>query len=414
MNSPARPGPFRTSEVPLADPYPHYQRYREADPVHRAEDAWYLFRHRDVARVLTGRDFGRGTLPAPIPRQCPHLLRTVRNWMVFMDPPRHTAVRALAARAFTPRTVETLRPRIHRIVTALADELATRQRADLVADFAAPLPILVISELLGVPASDRPWFRARAVDLQQATSSRAGRRPDALAVAEAAARELDGYFRAQLARRGPGEEDLIAAMLAAAAGGPLDEDVLTGTCIHLLTAGHETTTNLLCKGMLALLAHPFQLRLLRDRPELLPDAVEELIRYDSPVQMISRWAHTDADLGGRTVARGEKVVLVLGSANRDPARFPDPERLDIRRDARRHCGFGLGAHYCLGAPLARVEAEAGLRSLLHGLPGLALCPDDPVRYAQDLVFHGPERMPVRTGAHPATGTHPAITHHLRR
>ncbi|MBC2876886.1 MULTISPECIES: cytochrome P450 [Streptomyces] len=402
-------GPFRLSDVHIPDPYPLYERYREDDPVHRSEEGWYLFRHADVTAVLSDRRYGRGGLPAPLPAGCPHLRRTASDWMVFMDPPRHTRVRALVARSFTPRVVERLRPRVDelagRLVADLAETLAEDGRADLVDRFAAPFPILVISELLGVPADDRPWFRARAVGLQQATSARAARRSDAYRVADAAARELDAYFRAELSRRraagptGQGDEgDLIAAMLRAAEEEPLGDDVLVGTCVHLLTAGHETTTNLLCKGLLALLDHPYQLGLLGERPELLPGAVEELVRYDGPVQLISRRAHEDAEIGGHPVRRGDKVTLVLGSANRDPRRFPHPDRLDIRRDARRHCGFGLGAHYCLGAPLARVEAETGLRRLLTGLPGLRLAvdePDGPVRYADDLVFHGPSRMVVR-------------------
>ncbi|WP_171166919.1 cytochrome P450 [Streptomyces sp. I05A-00742] len=416
-------GPFRTSDVHVPDPYPLYEHYREHDPVHEGEDGWYVFRHDDVAAVLADRRFGRGGLPAPLPADCPHLRRTASAWMVFMDPPRHTRVRALVARSFTPRVVERLRPRVDDIAGRLTAALAEEQRADLVDRFAAPFPILVISELLGVRADDRPWFRARAVDLQQATSARARRRSDAFRVADAAARDLDAYFRTELARRraaeeGPtGDGDLITALLRGADGKPpadeerlgyeerpadeepLGDDVLVGTCVHLLTAGHETTTNLLCKGLLALLAHPYQLGLLRTRPELMPAAVEELIRYDSPVQMISRRAHEDGEIAGRRVRKGDKVTLVLGSANRDPRRFPHPDRLDIRRDARRHCGFGLGIHYCVGAPLARAEAEIGLGRLLRGLPGLRLAeeePDGPVRYADDLVFHGPSRMVVRT------------------
>ncbi|MGK5637160.1 cytochrome P450 [Streptomyces sp. URMC 126] len=416
--------PFRLSDVHVPDPYPSYERYREDDPVHRGEDGWYVFRHADVAAVLSDRRYGRGGLPAPLPADCPHLRRTASDWMVFMDPPRHTRVRALVAKSFTPRVVERLRPRVDalagRLTAALGEALAEDGRADLVDRFAAPFPILVISELLGVRADDRPWFRARAVDLQQATSARAARRSDAYRVADTAARELDAYFRAELARRrsaGPAgsgdseddgtgspnarhDADLISAMLRAAEEEPLGDDVLVGTCVHLLTAGHETTTNLLCKGLLALLNHPYQLGLLRERPELLPGAVEELVRYDGPVQMISRRAHEDGEIGGRRVRKGDKVTLVLGSANRDPRRFPHPDRLDVRRDARRHCGFGLGAHYCLGAPLARVEAEIGLARLLTGLPGLRPAEDEPggpVRYADDLVFHGPSKMVVRVG-----------------
>ncbi|MFV8132058.1 cytochrome P450 [Streptomyces syringium] len=396
------PGPFRTADVDVADPYPCYRRYREEDPVHRGEDGWYLFRHADVARVLSSRRYGRGGPPARLPEDCPHLRRTVANWMVFMDPPRHTRVRALVAKAFTPRIVEGLRPRIGELAGGLVAELAAQGEVDLVDGFAAPFPILVISELLGVPKEDRPWFRARAVDLQQATSARVARRPDAFAVAERAAREFGAYFRAEFARRraeAAGGTDLIAALLAEPVRSGIDEDLLAGTCVHLLTAGHETTTNLLAKGLLALLAHPDRLDRLRARPGSLPGAVEELVRYDSPVQMISRWAHEDDRVGGRVIRRGEKVTLVLGSANRDPERFPDPDRLDLHRDARRHTAFGLGIHYCVGAPLARAEAEIGLTALLTGLPGLALA-DEPVRWADDLVFHGPARMVVRAGGRP--------------
>ncbi|MFE9423225.1 cytochrome P450 [Kitasatospora sp. NPDC006697] len=390
---------FRPAEVPIADPYPHYRRYREAEPVHLAPDgSWYVFGHAEVSQVLSGRrEYLRGPAPARIPPDCPHLRRTVANWMVFMDPPAHTRARALVARSFTPRTVQVLRPRIRRIATRLAEELAVRIReegeADLVAGFAAPLPVLVISELLGVPEQDRDWFRARALDLEQATSARTGRRADGFAVAEAAAGELDAYFRAELRRPGRAERgDLIGLMLRY--GTDLPEDTLVGTCVHLLTAGHETTTNLLAKGLLALLAHPGQLAALRSRPLVAAAAVEELIRYDPPVQMITRHAARADVLGGRTVPAGSKVVLVLGSANRDPAHFPHPDRLDLARDTHRHCGFGTGIHYCVGAPLARAEAEIGLAALLGRLPVPALSTRtaEPVRYARDLVFHGPSRL----------------------
>ncbi|MGW1077411.1 cytochrome P450 [Streptomyces sp. NPDC002537] len=386
---------FRTADVHLPDPYPLYRHYRETDPVHRAADgSWYLFRHADVERVLSGRrEYVRGPLPGRIPADCPHLRRTVARWMVFMDPPEHGRVRALVAKSFTPRIVAALRPRIAELATGLAAALAGDGGGDLVEEFAAPLPVLVISELLGVPGGDRAWFRARALDLQQATSARAGRRADGYAVAEAAAGELDAYFRAELARRRAGRdgEDLIAAMLAHARPGA-DDDTLVGTCVHLLTAGHETTTNLLSKGVLALLDHPGELADLRAGRVPMPYAVEELIRYDPPVQMITRRAGVDDEIGGHRVPRGSRVTLVLGSANRDPARFPDPDRLDLRRDAGRHCGFGLGVHYCVGAPLARAEAELGLAALFSALPGLSV---EEVRYADDLVFHGPGRMVVR-------------------
>ncbi|MFD9637410.1 cytochrome P450 [Streptomyces violascens] len=417
--------PFRLTGSDLPDPYSVYRRYRQADPVHLTSGAWHLFRHEDVSRALTDRRLGRsaatahegGSPPPPrIPGDFPHLTRTVANWMVFLDPPRHTRIRALVVKAFTPKVVEGLRPRIRALAADLANELTAALHrdgsVDLVDAFAAPLPIQVISELLGVPRELRTWFRARAVGLQQATSTRTGRAADAYAVADRAARELDEYFRSELAaRRGTGradgERDLIAGMMAADDDGeqpPLSDDELAGTFVHLLTAGHETTTNLLAKGLLALLRHPDQLALLRARPELMPGAAEELIRYDSPVQTVSRWAYADVGFGSRTVRRGDRVVLVLGSANRDPERFTAPDRLDLTRDARRHCGFGLGIHYCLGAALARAEAETALAELLRVLPE-STAVDQPVRYAEDLVFHGPSSLVLRAGSQAARISH---------
>ncbi|MFE9396274.1 cytochrome P450 [Streptomyces flavidovirens] len=393
------PGPFRTVDVPLMDPYPYYRRYRESDPVHLgANGSWYVFRHSDVVRVLADRRYVRGPHPVRIPPDCPHLRRTTANWMVFMDPPRHTRVRTLVARSFTPRIVEGLRPRIRRLAASLVTALGEEVEADLVDRLAAPFPLLVISELLGVRQEERTWFRARALDLQQATGSRVARRADGFAVADVAARELDAYFRAELARRRarPARTDLIGAMLEHSEATSADDDTLVGTCIHLLTAGHETTTHLLSKGLLALFAHPGQLAALRARPALMVNALEELVRYDSPVQMITRWTAEDTRVGERTIPGGSRVVLVLGSANRDPEQFPDPDRLDITRHALRHSGFGFGSHYCVGAPLARAEAEICLTELLHRLPRLALT-NEPVHYGDDLVFHGPDRMMVRTG-----------------
>jgi len=398
------PGPFRTADVPLADPYSWYRRYRERDPVHLGPDgSWYVFRHRDVTRVLADRGWVRGPLPARIPEECPHLRQTTNDWMVFMDPPRHTRVRALVADGFTPRIVAQLRPRVRIIarslVAGLAKALDADGEADLVELVAAPLPLLVIGELLGVPPEDREWFRARALDLQQATGARVTRSADAFTVADAAARDLGDYFHAELARRrarpSPGA-DLIGAMLTPGAAGTTDDATLVGTCVHLLTAGHETTTNVLSKSLLALFAHPDQFAALRACSEPTAEAVEELVRYDPPVQMISRRPLTDIRLGDHVVPEGAHVVLVLGSANRDPERFPHPDRLDLARDVRRHAGFGLGVHYCLGAPLARVEARIGLAELLRRLPHLSPGTRPP-RYAQDLVFHGPARMTVRAG-----------------
>ncbi|KWX00855.1 cytochrome P450 [Carbonactinospora thermoautotrophica] len=397
----------------LANPYPIYRHYRENDPVHRGTSAgaggavWYVFGYDDVVSVLTSPYYGRNTRglaaggPSPPPLVPPgyDLTRTmVENWLVFMDPPRHTRLRALINKEFTPRVVAGLRGRVEKIAGELIASMGRNTSIDLVDAFAAPLPLLVISELLGISREHRAWFREQVMLLREGIASRTGRRADGYARCEAAARELFGYFRTEIEeRRGTDRDDLIALLLRAAERGePLTEEQLISTCIHLLIAGHETTTNLISKAVLALLAHPDVLQQLRSDPDLLSDAVDELIRYDPPVQMVTRWAERDQVLGGREIRRGDKVVLVLGSANRDPSRFPDPDVLRLRRTSGRHCGFGGGIHFCLGAPLARLEAEIGLRLLLENFPTMSLA-DEPIPYAEDIVFHGPTRLVLRMG-----------------
>ncbi|NMH99976.1 cytochrome P450 [Pseudonocardia acidicola] len=398
----------------IADPYPVYRRFREVDPVHAvpaaapgSPDTFYVFRYDDVARVLSSRHYGRSATVARsglaaaapvVPADYQVLREVVDNWLVFLDPPRHTRLRSLVVKQFSAKVVNDLRPRIVEIADALLADMRTASHADLVADYAAPLPILVVSELLGVAGEHRGWVRDCAVALQEANSSRAGGGPGRYAAADAAARQLDDYFRGEVRQRRRHPVDDVTSLLvwSGDGGDPLTDEEIVGTCIHLLTAGHETTTNLISKSVLALLAHPDALEELRTTPQLMTNAVGELIRYDSPVQMITRWAYRDEVIADRPVPRGSKVVLVLGSANRDPLRFPDPDRLDIRRNTGRHCGFGMGIHYCLGAGLARLEAEIGMTALLRGLPGLAPG-EEPVCYAEDLVFHGPTRLVVRTG-----------------
>jgi cytochrome P450 len=387
------------SPADVADPYPVYREYLAADPVHHNGEAWHVFGYDAVAQALTSRDFGRrgpGGRATPVPAAHDTLLRIVENWLVFLDPPRHTDLRSLLAKEFSPKVVTGLRERVRVIAGELIAGIGDADEIDLVESFAAPLPILVISELLGVPAELRDWFRRRATDLQEASTARAGRNPGAHATANAAATELVEFFTGELHNRKPDDDDLVALLVNAQRRGeaPSDEEIVA-TCVHLLTAGHETTTNLISKSVLALLASPGQLAELTADPALWPRAVEELNRFDTPVQMITRWAQRDTELDGTRIGRGEKVMLVLGSANRDPSAFADPDLLVLRRDARRHCGFGLGIHYCLGAALARAEAEIGLSALLSNFPGLH-GNGEPVRYADDLVFHGPARLPLRT------------------
>jgi cytochrome P450 len=402
----------------IDNPYPVYRRYREADPVHRAtnrradqEDEFVVFRYDDVAAVLASRNFGRraavghrGPGPAPplIPPAYPRLAQIVDNWLVFMDPPRHGQLRALIADRFAARLSgegEGLRGLVSDVAGELASGIGKSPAIEVVGEFAAPLPMLVILEVLGVPRAERAWLRECALALQDASSFRGGNRAERLARAEAAAGRLDDYFRAEVRARRRGEKhDLIGELVGADPDGELlTDDVLVGTCVHLLTAGHEPTTGLVGKAVLALLERRDVLDQLRRRPEMLAPAVDELVRYDAPVQMVTRWAYRDEQIGGRDIARGDKVTLVLGSANRDPRRFEDPDTIKIDRRDRRHCGFGMGIHYCLGSSLGRMEAEIGIRSLLDALSDCELG-DEPIHYADDVVFHGPRRLVLRTRA----------------
>lgn len=383
-----------------ADPYPIYRRYRAEEPVHRAAPGtWYVFAHDHVAHALSSPHFGRA-MPAHLPGRNDALRRSVENWLVFLNPPRHTRLRRLLSAAFSPKVVADLRPRIAEIAEDLVRPLTTRPELDLVREFAAPFPVLVVSELLGVPASLHTWFRERAEWLQEASSTRTGRSADAFTRAETAAAELTEFFGEQVRhRRAEPRQDLVS-LLANADG--LTTDEITGTCVHLLTAGHETTTNLVGKAVLTLNAHPELAAHLRGHPEAIPVAVDELVRHDAPVQMVTRWATGEQRLGDRVIPGGDKVVLVLGAANRDPDRFVEPDRLRLDRGTVRHCGFGLGIHYCLGAQLARAEAEIALPLVLDLLADHAV---STVRYGEDLVFHGPVQllMNARSEALRATG-----------
>jgi cytochrome P450 len=395
----------------IANPYPVYQRYRDNDPVHwspataESGGTWYVFGYDDVASVLSSQHFGRNprvtragdSAPGtPVPADYHSLRRIVSNWLVFLDPPRHTELRSLVNKEFSPKVVTALRARIKDIATDLIAQQRGKSAIELIDGFAAPFPILVISELLGVPRDLCGWFRECAISLQEASTVRAGRCADGYVKADNAARELAGYFRQEAQRRRGGDQHDLVSLLVQARdrGALLTGDQLIATCIHLLTAGHETTTNLIGKSVLALLRNPDVRYELRAHPELMPQAVDELVRYDSPVQMVTRWSYRDEVLHRRALRRGDKVVLVLGSANRDPHQFPDPDALCLNRGVSRHCGFGLGIHYCLGAILARAEAEIGLTTLFDSFPGLSLT-DEPAQYADDMVFHGPTRLVLR-------------------
>ena len=380
----------------VADPYPTYRRLRTEDPVHHSPlDFWVLTRYDDVVAALRDPRLAKEAIApflaarfgAPVPQMLSMLDR---------DPPDHTRLRSLVSKAFTPRVVEGLRPHIQQIVDGLIARVADRGEMDLIEDFAYPIPVIVICQMLGVPMEDRDRFRAWGLDIARGLDSIL--LPPDSPVRErsiAARRGLAEYFRALIAqRRSSPRNDMLSALIAAEeAGDKLNEDELLATSILLLIAGHETTVNLIGNGMLALLRHPDQLRLLRERPDLIGSAVEELLRYDGPVQRTARIPSADVTFGGRTIKAGEMVMPFIGAADRDPAQFPDPDRLDLGRTDNRHIAFGWGIHFCLGAPLARIEGQMAIASLVQRFPKLALATDRP-DYRLSLTLRGLATLPV--------------------
>jgi hypothetical protein len=385
------------------DPYPYYRRLRERDPVHRSYGAsgWVLTRHDDILAALGDRAFSsdernwvryrrmigrdvRAGLPDPYADGVISMLR--------VDPPDHTRLRTLVSKAFTPRAVERLRPRIEAVVAELLDALAGRGTFDLMESFASPLPVVIIGEMLGVAVADRERFRHWSNESIRLLGE--GNRNDRRRAWRALG-EMREWLGVQIAarRRAPSDDLLSALVAAEEAGDRLTERELFATCVLLLVAGNETTTNLIGNGVIALLRHPDQLARLRRDPGHIAAAVEELARFDSPVQITSRMMVEDRQLHGRRFRRGEQIVLVLGAGNRDPARYPDPERLDLDRPDPRPLSFGHGLHYCLGAQLARLEAQIGLVHLLDRYPGLRFA-DAPITWGDNMILRGPRVLPL--------------------
>jgi cytochrome P450 len=387
-----------TTMVGREDPYPRYQRLRQMSAVVRAKDgALVVTRYADCSTVTRDPRFRH--LPPDLlaylgyPDWAEHpALRQLFTSMLLLNPPDHTRLRRLVSTTFTARRVQALRPAIVRMVDDLLDGMTGE--ADFVTAFAFPLPVNVIGELLGVPASDRAQFQSLVRDWAQVLEVIT---PEVLSRADPAAATIRDYLTGLVAeRRRRPTADLLSALVAAEeAGDQLSEDELLTTAALLFAAGFETTTNLLANGLVALLEHPAQLRLLRDRPDLAQPAVEELLRFDSPVQLISRVVAEPVELGGITVAAGERVVAYLGAGNRDPERFTDPDRLQLTRPPdNAPLSFGGGIHYCLGAPLARLEAQVALPALLRRFPRLTLRGAPERR--NSLSLKGFTRLPVDT------------------
>jgi len=381
----------------VADPYPTYHQLRALDPVHQSPlGFWVLTRYEDVVAALRDQRFGKEALAAFVAERFGLPVPGAGLSMLDRDPPHHTRLRGLVSKAFTPRVVEVLRPRVQDLVDGLIDAVADQGSMDLIDDFAYPLPVVVICEMLGVPVEDREHFRRWGLDIARGLDSIMLPPDSEVARRSMSSRsELSDYFRRLIAeRRKAPRADLLSGLIAAEeAGDKLNEEELLATCILLLVAGHETTVNLIGNGTLALLRHPDQLRRLREDPGLIGTAVEEFLRYDGPVQRTARIPSEDVTIGDRTIPEGDLVMPFIGAADRDPAQFPEPDRLDIGRADNRHIAFGWGIHFCLGAPLARVEGQIAINTLVRRLPELALATDKP-EFRHSLTLRGLARLPV--------------------
>jgi len=381
----------------IADPYPTYHRLRAEVPVHHSPlGFWVLTRYEDVVAALRDPRLIKEPIAAFVAARFGAAMPAMGLSMLDRDPPDHTRLRGLVNKAFTPRVVEGLRPHIQKIVDGLLARVEGAGTMDLIEEFAYPLPVTVICQMLGVPVEDRERFKQWGLDIARGLDAiLLPPDSDVARRSVAARRALADYFRALIAeRRAAPRGDMLSDLIAAEeAGDKLSEDELLATCILLLVAGHETTVNLIGNGTLALLRHPDQLRRLRENPGLIGSAVEELLRYDGPVQRTARIPSADVTFDGRTIAKGEMVMPFIGAADRDPAQFPDPDRLDLTRTDNRHIAFGWGIHFCLGAPLARVEGQIAIGTLVQRLPRLALATDRP-EYRQSLTLRGLTTLPV--------------------
>ncbi len=370
-----------TSDRIRNNPYDTYDRMRDKDPVHRMRliNAWVLTRYEDVDMVL--RDHRRFLKDDEIIEY---------RSMLNSNPPDHTRLRAIVSKAFTPRSVAELYPRIERMVSGLLDDLEGEERIDLIEKFAFPIPITVIAEMLGVPSEDMDIFEAWSNDISLVIEPYQTEEQEARV--NRASEELFEYFEGimEQRRREPQDDMITALMNAEEEGDKLTHDELLGTLLLLLVAGNETTRNLIGNGTLALLRHPDQLQRLRDNPDLLDSAVNELLRYDSPVQLDGRIAQEDLEIAGTQIQAGERVISAIGAANRDPAAFTNPNAVDIGRREKSHISFGRGIHHCLGAPLAIMEGRIAFAALLDRYSSISLVSEPEFR--EQIVLRGVEEL----------------------
>ena len=425
MNMPARDAlslsHLQESQI-RTDPYPFYNQLREQDPVHWDAEMgfWVLTRYDDIAALYTDDRFSRaqGLLRgferlAPEHQQIAEpVYHSFAKTVFYADPPYHTHLRGLMNHAFTPRYVERLRPYIQRTVDELLD--SARGEMDIIHDLAYPLPVMVIAELIGLPASDRAKFKNWSDDLFAILGTVKNKSQQLLERAAHSLEEMTAYIK-DLARKRREHlgDDLLSVLISAseldscpvphhAQGGltreapattSLTEAELVANVNILLSTGHETTTHLIGNGILALLKHPDQMKLLKENPKLLDSAIDEILRYDNPVQITYRSALADAEIKGRQIRKGDLVNTILGSANRDPERFTKPDEFDITRNEGRHLSFGLGIHYCIGAPLVRLEAEIAFETILRRFPNLQVATET-LEWQEQPIFRGLKSLPV--------------------
>jgi cytochrome P450 len=384
----------------LANPYPLYERLRTEDPVHWDPylHAWVVTRYADVLQVFQGMSADRTPSPERLAalgmEQLGPIARVMVRQMLFLDPPEHSRVRGLAAAAFTPRRVERLRERIQEITDSLLDSVVADGEMDVMATIANPLPAIVTAEMFGMPTDDHHMLKGWSQDFAEMLGNfqhNPGRASRVLASVEA----MTAYFRAAVRRQATNpSEGLINALATAEVNGDrLTEEEVVANVIVTMVGGQETTTNLIGNGLLTLLRHPDDLQVLRDDLSIMPSAIEELLRYESPSQHTARLSRQDVELGGKVVKERDAVIAVMGAANRDPERFEDPDRLDLRRTDNRHVAFAWASHFCFGAPLARLEGQIVLSTMLRRLQDLRLTPA-PIEWRPNLGLRGVTALPI--------------------
>jgi cytochrome P450 len=414
-----------------ADPYPFYEELRNQDPVHWDEELgfWVLTRYADIDPLYTDERFSRAQglmrgferLSESEQRIVEPVYHSFSKTVFYADPPYHTHLRGLMNHAFTPRRVERLRPYIKKTVNELLDAVQNNPEVDMIHNLAYPLPVMVIAELLGLPASDRARFKKWSDDLFAILGTVRQKSSPLLERAAQSLEEMTDYVKdLSRKRRASPQDDLLTALLSVTdndrlvcphphdssspqtTGAPIREREAVSTLTEqelvsniniLLSTGHETTTHLIGNGLLALLQHHDQMEKLRAQPALLSAAIDEMLRYDSPVQITYRSALADADIRGKLIHKGDLVNSILGSANRDPERFSNPDRFDITRDEGRHLGFGIGIHFCIGAPLVRLEAEVAFETILRRFPKIRLATET-LEWQEHAIFRGLKYLPV--------------------